>query len=125
VRAFLEAEAYNGPSLIIAYSHCIAHAYDLAQGLGQQQAAVLSGYWPLCRYNPDRVKEGKSPLQLDSKAPSLALERYIYNETRYTMLAHSRPQEAKRLLALAQADVRRRWRLYEHWAALPGDDIAQ
>ena len=125
VRALVEAEAYDGPSLVIAYSHCIAHGYDLAQGLEQQKAAVLSGSWPLCRYNPDRLKEGKNPLQLDSKPPSLPLEKYIYNEARYTLLAHSRPQEAKRLLELARNDVRQRWRLYEHWAALPGDDAAQ
>jgi pyruvate-ferredoxin/flavodoxin oxidoreductase len=125
VRAFLEAEAYAGPSLIIAYSHCIAHGYDLAHGMEQQKAAVLSGYWPLCRYNPDRLKEGKNPLQLDSKPPSLPLEQYIYNETRYTMLVHSRPQEARRLLELAQEDVRQRWRLYEHWAAMPLVDGAQ
>jgi pyruvate-ferredoxin/flavodoxin oxidoreductase len=125
VKSFLEAEAYDGPALIIAYSHCIAHGYDLAQGMAQQKAAVLSGYWPLFRYHPERLKEGKNPLQLDSKPPSLPLEKYAYNETRYTMLAHSRPQEAKRLLALAQEDVYTRWRLYEHWAALPVDDAAQ
>jgi pyruvate-ferredoxin/flavodoxin oxidoreductase len=125
VKAFLEAEAYDGPSLIIAYSHCIAHGYDLAYGMEQQKAAVLSGHWPLCRYNPDRLAEGKNPLQLDSKAPSLPLEKYIYNETRYTMLAHSRPQEAKQLLELAQDDARQRWRLYEHWAAMPVDDVAE
>jgi pyruvate-ferredoxin/flavodoxin oxidoreductase len=118
VKAFLEAEAYDGPSLIIAYSHCIAHGYDLAQGMAQQKAAVLSGHWPLYRYHPERLKEGENPLQLDSRPPSLSLDKYIYNETRYTMLAHSRPEEAKRLLKLAQEDVRRRWRFYEHWAAM-------
>ncbi|MBI4572364.1 MAG: pyruvate:ferredoxin (flavodoxin) oxidoreductase [candidate division NC10 bacterium] len=117
-RAFLEAEAYQGPSLIVAYSHCIAHGYDLAYGMEQQKAAVQSGYWPLCRYNPDLVHQGKNPLQLDSKAPSLPLEKYAYNETRYTMLAKSDPGAAKELLELAQADVRMRWRLYEHWAAM-------
>jgi pyruvate-ferredoxin/flavodoxin oxidoreductase len=125
VKSFLEAEAYDGPALIIAYSHCIAHGYDMAQGIAQQKAAVLSGYWPLFRYHPERLKEGKNPLQLDSKPPSLPLEKYAYNETRYTMLAHSRPQEAKRLLALAQEDVYQRWRLYEYWAALPVGDAAQ
>lgn len=77
IRAFLEAEAYEGPSLIIAYSHCIGHGYDLTYGMDQQKAAVLSGYWPLIRYNPDRLKEGKNPLQLDSKPPSMPLEDYI------------------------------------------------
>ncbi len=117
-RAFLEAEAYQGPSLIVAYSHCIAHGYDLAYGMEQQKAAVQSGYWPLCRYNPDLIHQGKNPLQLDSKAPSLPLEKYAYNETRYTMLAKSDPGAAKELLELAQEDVRMRWRLYEHWAAM-------
>jgi len=120
VRAFLEAEAYDGPSLIIAYSHCIAHGYDMAHGLDQQKAAVLAGHWPLFRYNPDLAKAGKNPLHLDSKAPSLPLEKYLYNETRYTMLARSSPEAAKELLELAKADVAMRWRLYEHWAAMPG-----
>jgi len=114
VKAFLEAEAFDGPSIIIAYSHCIAHGYDMAHGLDQQKAAVNSGYWPLFRYNPALVAENKNPFQLDSRSPSVALKDYIYNETRYTMLAKSNPEEAKRLLALAQEDVASRWRLYEH-----------
>jgi len=118
VKAFLEAEAYEGPSLIIAYSHCIAHGYDLRFGMEQQKAAVLSGYWPLMRYHPDRLKEGKNPLILDSKAPSLPLRQYAYNETRYTMLVHSRPEAARTLLELAEKDVRARWRLYEYLANL-------
>jgi pyruvate-ferredoxin/flavodoxin oxidoreductase len=118
VKAFLEAEAYDGPSLIIAYSHCIAHGYDLLYGLEQQKAAVQSAYWPLFRFNPELAKQGKSPLQLDSRAPSLPLEKYVYNETRYTMLAHSDPEAAKQLLQLAQEDVNTRWRLYENWAAM-------
>ena len=125
LRAFREAEAYEGPSLIIAYSHCIAHGYDLRHGMDQQKAAVLSGHWPLFRYNPELAREGKNPLQLDSKAPSLPLETYAYNETRYTMLAHSHPEDARRLLARAQADVRTRWRMYEHLAGLPGDPVSK
>jgi pyruvate-ferredoxin/flavodoxin oxidoreductase len=125
VKAFLEAEAYQGPSLIIAYSHCIAHGYDLVHGMDQQRAAVLSGYWPLIRYNPDRLKEGKNPLQVDSKRPSLPLEKYIYNEMRYKMLVHANPEVAKRLLECAREDVLRRWRLYEHWAAMPVEDISK
>lgn len=121
VKAFLEAEAYEGPSLIVTYCHCIAHGYDMAHGLEQQKAAVLSGHWPLFRYNPDLVKEGKNPLQLDSKAPTLPLKDYIYNETRYTILARSKPEQARWLLELAQEDVRTRWRLYEHWAAMKVD----
>jgi pyruvate-ferredoxin/flavodoxin oxidoreductase len=120
LRAFREAEAYDGPSLIIAYSPCIAHGYDLRHGMDQQKAAVLSGHWPLFRYDPARVQEGKAPLQLDSRPPSLPLEKYAYNETRYTMLAHSNPERARRLLAEAQAELMRRWRLYEQWAAAPG-----
>ena len=119
VRAFREAEAFDGPSLIIAYSHCIAHGYDLRHGMDQQKAAVLSGHWPLCRYDPALALEGKNPLQLDSKAPSLPLEKYVYNETRYTMLVHSDPVAAQRLLAEAQADVLANWRIYEHCAAPP------
>jgi pyruvate-ferredoxin/flavodoxin oxidoreductase len=119
LKAFLEAEAYDGPSLLIAYCHCIAHGFDLVYGLDQQKAAVLSGYWPLYRYNPDLAKLGKNPFQLDSKPPALPLEKYIYNETRYTMLRHSDPQAAKLLLQLAEEDVRNRWRVYENMAAMP------
>ncbi|HYL82330.1 MAG TPA: pyruvate:ferredoxin (flavodoxin) oxidoreductase, partial [Candidatus Acidoferrum sp.] len=121
VRAFQEAEAYDGCSLIIAYSHCIAHGYDLKHGLEQQKAAVQSGHWPLIRFNPELVKQGKNPLLLDSKAPTLSLEKFESNETRFTMLNRSDPAAAKRLLETAQAEVTARWRLYEHWAAMPGN----
>jgi pyruvate-ferredoxin/flavodoxin oxidoreductase len=114
VKAFLEAEAFDGPSIIIAYSHCIAHGYDMAYGMDQQKAAVNSGYWPLFRYNPTLAAQDKNPFQLDSRPPSVALKDYIYNETRYTMLAKSNPDEAKRLLHLAEEDVASRWKLYEH-----------
>ena len=121
LRAFREAEAYDGPSLILAYSPCIAHGYDLRHGMEQQKAAALSGHWPLFRYHPDRARDGRPPLELDSNAPTLPLERYAYNETRYTMLAHSDPEAARRLLDEAQRDVTECYRLYEHWAALsPG-----
>ena len=118
LRAFREAEAYPGPSLIIAYSHCIAHGYDLRHGMDQQKAAVLSGHWPLFRYNPELAREGRPTLELDSKAPSVPFKKYAYNETRYTMLAHSDPETARRLLEKAQEDVLARWRVYEQWAAL-------
>src|SRR5262249_50385526 len=98
VKAFLEAEAYNGPSLIIAYSHCIAHGYDMVFGMSQQKAAVLSGYWPLMRYNPALNLEGKNPFQLDSKPPSIPLKEYIYQEARYTILARTHPEGAAELL---------------------------
>jgi pyruvate-ferredoxin/flavodoxin oxidoreductase len=121
LRAFQEADAYPGPSLIIAYSHCIAHGYDLRYGMDQQKAAVLSGYWPLYRYNPALRREGKNPMQLDSKPPSLDFKKYAYNETRYTMLAHSHPEAAQRLLADAQDDILARWHIYQQWAAAPPD----
>jgi pyruvate-ferredoxin/flavodoxin oxidoreductase len=117
LKVFREAEAYDGPSLIIAYSHCIAHGYDLAHGMEQQKAAVQSGYWPLFRYNPALLRQGKNPLQLDSRPPSLPLKKYVLNETRYTMLAQANPEASEALLAAAQEDVTRRWRLYEHLAS--------
>ncbi len=122
VRAFLEAEAYDGPSLIIAYSHCIAHGINMAKGLESQKLAVDSGYWPLIRYNPENLKEGKNPLKLDSKAPKIKLEDYIYKETRYKMLTKSHPLVAKQLLEKAQEEVLKRWKMYEHMANL---DISQ
>ena len=120
VKAFLEAEAYDGPSIIIAYSHCIAHGYDLVHGLDQQKLAVQSGHWPLFRYNPMLAEGGKNPFVLDSKAPTVPLEKYIYNETRYTMLRQAHPDHAAVLLKGAQAEVNERWRLYEYLAAMPG-----
>ncbi len=121
VKAFLEAEAYDGPSLIIAYSHCIAHGYDMAFGLEQQKAAVNSGYWPLIRYNPALRSQGKNPFQLDSRAPTIPLQRYTSQEARYTMLARSNPEAAKALLQLAQDDVDRQWKVYSNRAAMPGN----
>ena len=116
VKAFLEAEAYDGPSLIIAYSHCIAHGYDMVFGMEQQKAAVLSGYWPLMRYNPELRLEGKNPFQLDSRAPTVPLQKYAYQEARYSMLARSNPEAARALLKLAQQDVERRWKVYSNHA---------
>ena len=116
VRAFLEAESYDGPSLIIAYSHCAMHGYDLSKGLEQQKLAVQTGYWPLYRYDPRLKAEGKNPFQLDSKAPSVPLKDYIYNETRYRMLVQSMPERAELLLAEAQKAVEERWRKYEQLA---------
>ena len=118
VRAILEAESYDGPSVIIAYSHCIAHGINMTTANDQQKKAVESGYWPLLRYDPRLVAEGKNPLQLDSKAPKIPLQEYIYNETRYTMLLKSDPQAAAMLLIEAQADVNSRWHLYEQLATL-------
>jgi pyruvate-ferredoxin/flavodoxin oxidoreductase len=120
VKAFQEAETYNGPALILAYSHCIAHGYDLTYGMEQQKSAVLSGYWPLMRYNPMLRAEGKNPFQLDSRAPSIPLKEYAYHEARYTMLTRSRPEVAKLLLQEAQDDVERTWRVYSGRAAMAG-----
>jgi len=120
VKAFLEAEAHDGPSLIIAYSHCIAHGYDMSFGLDQQKKAVLSGYWPLMRYNPALRLQGKNPFQLDSKAPSIPLKQYAYQEARYTMLVRSNPEAARELLRRAQDDVEREWRVYSGRAAMAG-----
>ena len=125
VKTFLEAEAFNGPSLIVAYSHCIAHGYNLAMGLEQQKAAVQSGHWPLFRYNPDLAAQGMNPFQLDSKEPSLGLDKYIYNETRYKMLSLSAPELAASLLKEAQNDVAARWRLYQYLASMPGTGDGQ
>ncbi len=118
VQAFVEAESYGGPSLIIAYSHCIAHGINMRTGFDQHQAAVDSGAWVLYRYDPRRVEQGLNPLQLDSKAPKIALKDYAYNETRFKMLTQTKPQEAERLMALAQHDVNERWRMYEQLASL-------
>jgi pyruvate-ferredoxin/flavodoxin oxidoreductase len=123
VKAFQEAEAYDGPSLIIAYSHCIAHGYDMANGMEQQKAAVNSGYWPLFRYNPDLVAQNKNPFQLDSRAPSIPLKDYIYNETRYTMLVKSNPEQAAKLLVQAQEDVASHWKLYDYMAHEPFNGV--
>ncbi len=116
VRAFMEAESYPGPSLILAYSPCIAHGYDLKHSLDQTDLAVKSGYWPLFRFDPRLAEENKNPFQLDSKPPAIPLEKYIYNETRYTMLAQSKPEAARRLLKEAQADVYARWEMIDKWA---------
>jgi pyruvate-ferredoxin/flavodoxin oxidoreductase len=120
VKAFQEAEAHDGPSIIIAYSSCIAHGYDLVHGLEQQKLAVQSGYWPLMRYNPGLREEGKNPFQLDSKAPSIRLKEFAYREARYTMLARGNPEMAAELLTEAQDDVERQWRVYSARAGMPG-----
>jgi len=118
VKAILEAERYNGPSLIIAYSHCIAHGIDMEKGMTQQDLAVKSGMWPLYRYNPDLVKEGKNPLILDSKPPSISVGDYTMTETRFRMLTRFKPERAKELLAQAQANAAARWSFYEQLAGM-------
>jgi len=121
VKALEEAEAYDGPSLILAFSHCVAHGYDLRYGMDQQKLAVQSGYWPLFRYNPALVNQGRNPLQLDSRAPTVPLQKYMLNETRFNILNHADEGAAKKLLHEAEEDVRTRWELYEKLAALPPD----
>src|SRR5438067_2517304 len=117
VKTFIEAEAHHGPSLIIAYSQCIAHGIDMAKGMTQQKLAVESGYWPLYRYNPALENEGKNPFQLDSKDPKMPLQDYIYTEGRYRMLQRSDPEAAKVLLQQAQQSVNHRWQQYKYLAA--------
>jgi pyruvate-ferredoxin/flavodoxin oxidoreductase len=116
IRAFIEAEAYDGPSLIIAYSHCIAHGINMTTGMTNQKAAVECGHWPLYRYNPMLAREGKNPLRLDSKAPKIKFADYAYTEARYKMLTKSNPAEAERLMVLAEEDARRRYRTFEELA---------
>jgi pyruvate-ferredoxin/flavodoxin oxidoreductase len=121
VKTIIEAEAYDGPSLIIAYSHCIAHGINMTEGMMSQKLAVDSGHWPLFRYNPALALEGKNPFKLDSKAPKISFEDYAYKEIRYKMLTKSNPAEAKRLLALSQQDTTDRWKHYEQLAAMKFD----
>jgi pyruvate-ferredoxin/flavodoxin oxidoreductase len=124
LKAFREAEAYPGPSLIIAYCHCIAHGFDLRQGLAQQYKAVASGHWPLIRYNPVVRWQGGNPFLLDSPRPRIRVKDYIYNELRYTMLVDSNPAEAERMAILAQEMVDQRWRQYEQMARQSAADFA-
>jgi pyruvate-ferredoxin/flavodoxin oxidoreductase len=113
VKAFLEAEAYDGPSLIIAYSHCIAHGIDMMAGMDNQDRAVKSGHWPLYRFNPALALKGENPLKLDSKAPRISFEEYAYQETRYKMLSKSKPDAAKALLKIASENVHKKWAYLE------------
>jgi len=120
LRAFLEAEAYDGPSLIIAYSHCIAHGINMTTGMQDQKAAVNSGQWLLYRYHPDRAKQGENPLQLDSRAPKQKVEEFMLMENRFKMLTKSSPERAKMLFKQAQEDADARFRLYEYMASRKG-----
>ena len=122
IHAFNEAEAYPGPSLIIAYSPCIAHGVDLKNNHKQQQLAVDSGHWPLFRYNPDNAKQGINPLHLDSKAPSIPYREFIETEVRFNMLWRTNPEVAEQLLEQSQQDVLHRYHFYEQLANLPWDE---
>jgi pyruvate-ferredoxin/flavodoxin oxidoreductase len=119
VKAFVEAEAYPGPSLIIAYSHCIAHGINMTMGYQEQKKAVDCGHWPLYRFNPRLKEQGKNPLQLDSKAPTLDFEEYAYGENRYRTLKQSNPEAAAKLLILAKSDAAQRYSLMKQLAELP------
>src|SRR4029079_1478524 len=109
VKAFLDAESYRGPSLIIADSHCIAHGYDLAFGCDQQKLAIDRGYWPLYRFDPRRRQAGENPLQLDSQQPKIPLDHYMRNETRFRIVQQQDPERFKELSAMAQAHANRRF----------------
>ena len=116
LQAFREAEAYNGPSLLIAYSHCIAHGIEMRNGLDQQYRAVASGHWPLLRYDPLARAAGGNPFLLDSPRPRIPLSDYVYRELRYRVLANADPAEAERVLGLAQQAINLRWDVYEEMA---------
>ncbi len=124
VKAFMEAEAYDGPSIIIAYGHCIAHGIDISQGLKQQANAVACGHWPLYRFDPRALAEGKNPLSLDSKPPKISFTDYAYQETRYRMLLSSDKKAAEQLAEQAQQDVTLRWKMYEQLAQLYANTAA-
>jgi len=119
IRAFREAESYDGPSIIIAYSHCINHGIDMSKGLDQQKAAVTSGLWPLYRYDPRLKAEGKNPFQLDSKDPTTNLEDFMYKEVRFRSLKAADPNRADELLAKAKAQTERVWKEYKYLADRP------
>lgn len=121
LKAFVEADAYEGPSLIIAYSHCTQHGYDMKKGLNQQKLIVNSGAWPLFRYNPDLAAQGTNPLQLDSKEPSVSFDEYAYNETRFRMLLNANEARAEILMKKAQKDAVKRWSLYKQMAEMQYD----
>jgi len=114
LKAFLEAEAYDGPSLIIAYSHCIAHGINMTTAMSDQKLAVDAGHWLLYRYNPERVLAGENPLTLDSRTPTKRVKEFLQQQTRFQMLAKSDPEDAKRLWAQAQHDSEIRYRMYEY-----------
>jgi pyruvate-ferredoxin/flavodoxin oxidoreductase len=118
VKAFEEADAFPGTSLIIAYSHCIAHGYDLVNGPEQQKLAVDCGYWPLYRFDPRRLDQGLSPMQLDSAPPKIDLAAYVGNETRFRMVQQQNPEHYKALMKLAQREVTNRFSIYEQLAKL-------
>jgi len=125
LKAFLEAEAYDGPSIIIAYSSCIAHGVDMTTSMTDQKVAIETGQWLLYRYHPERAEAGENPLLLDSRSPSRKVQDYLLQQTRFKMLTKSKPEEAEKLWKLAQQDVERRYRMYEYMAARKGESTAK
>jgi pyruvate-ferredoxin/flavodoxin oxidoreductase len=118
VKAFVEAESYNGPSMIIAYSHCIAHGIDMMEGMEHQKLAVECGFWPLYRYNPDLIKEGKNPLKLDSKPPKISYRDFAMKETRFRMLEKTKPELVEQYMKLGDEYIKRAWQTYEQLASI-------
>lgn len=118
VKAFMEAEAYDGPSIIIAYSHCIAHGIDMTKATDAQKRAVQSAHWILFRFNPDLIAQGKRPFLLDSKPPKIKYEEYAYAENRFRALRKIDPERAARLLKLSQEDVNMRFKMYQQMAEM-------
>ena len=125
LKAFLEAEAYDGPSIIIAYSHCIAHGIDMTTAMSDQKVAVESGQWLLYRYNPERGVIGENPLALDSRAPTRKVQEFLLQQTRFKMLTKSKPEAAERLWKQAQKDVETRFHMYEYMASRKPEPIAE
>ena len=124
LKAFLEAEAYDGPSIIIAYSSCIAHGIDMKTSMSDQKIAVESGQWLLYRYHPERAAIGENPLALDSRAPSRKVQEWLLQQTRFKMLTKSKPEDAERLWKAAQKDVETRFHMYEYMASRKPEQAA-
>lgn len=114
VRAFAEAESYKGPSIVIAYSTCIAQGIDMSKGVEEQKRAVACGHWPLFRFDPRLEQEGKSPFIIDSSEPTITFEEYAYHENRYRALRAANPELAAELMKFAEKDVKRRWQYLKH-----------
>ena len=123
VKAFIEAERYDGPSLIIAYSHCIAHGYDLKHGMDQQKLAVESGLWPTFRYNPELEAKGENPMKLDYKGPRIPVKEYMYNEGRFKMVEKMNPEDAKLFLETATFHAKEMYKRYKNLAEINYKDI--
>jgi pyruvate-ferredoxin/flavodoxin oxidoreductase len=125
VKAFVEAESYDGPSIIIAYSHCIAHGIDMMKGMEHQKLAVECGLWPLYRYNPELIKEGKNPLKLDSKPPKISYRDFAMKETRFRMLEKTKPELVEKYMQLGDEYIQRAWQVYNQLATVAGSEPAK